>query len=429
MPAHLTIQMGAPSTSASPAAGLASGTGSAANAAGSLSVKASAAAGTGTAYQSGADPTWAIDLRTAMASGITYTDTTTGVVSWTGAQLNSQIAALGNGTSATNRKRLIVSPGSTINMTGSDGIYLASKSYFELILTGVNLTLNTDGSSNLGSGIFMQSSSYVAVRGGTFQGQNPNTGTANAVVTLDEQESAAVIRYACDHIELDSITWYDLEGFGVITNSDGNTTGAAWPQYVWVHDCYIEGGEMGMAAVSGRYLLWEDNTIVDSSWFAFDFEPDVTEQGYEHVLIQGNTITRFGWEAIYSGAGGGHTHWLLAMNPADVALGCVMDDLTFRNNTVTEGHISGTPGPLGGGNIGGGGLLVRADKTNTKNGVYITGNVSSQARTDSGGPMSFSNVNNLTVTGNTQVTLASAPLVGYDASPTGTHTVTPNTVS
>lgn len=435
---HLTIQMGPPGTSANVAVPLASGTGTANTLGPAIKSPVGAASGTGAAYLVGADPAWAIDLRTAMASGISYTTTTTGVVSWTGAQLNSQINSVGNGTNATNRKRLVVSPGSTITLTGTDGIYLASRSYFELILTGVNITLSTDGASNTGSGLFFQSSTYVAVRGGTFQGQNPNTATAEAPRTLDEQKNAAVIRYGCDHIELDSITWYDLEGFGVITNSDGNDTGPAWPQYIWVHDCYIEGGEMGMAAVSGRYLLWEENTIAESSWFAFDFEPDVTQQGYEHVLLQRNTIDRFGWEAFYVSGDpqnkGGHTHWLLAMNPADVALGCTMSDLTFRDNIISRGHVTssdGTPDPvgLGGRNTDGGGLLVRADKTNTKTGVYITGNVSSTARTVSSGPMSFSNVNGLTVTGNTQVTLSSAPLVSYDASPSGTHTVTPNTVS
>lgn len=383
----------------------------------------------------GNDPAWAVALRTAMGpSGITYTDTTTGVVSWTGAQLNSQITSIGNGTNATNRKRLIVSPGSTITLTGTAGINLASRSYFELILTGVNIILSTDGSSNFGSGLFFQNSAYIAVRGGTFQGQNPYTATPHAADTIDEQKSGAVIRYNCDHIELDDITWLDLEGFGVITNSDGNETGPLWPQYIWVHGCYIESGEMGMAAVSGRYLLWEQNTIAESTWFAIDFEPDYPQQGYEHVLIQENVIDRYGWESFLQLPTGGHTHWALAMNPADSSLACVMDDLTFRNNTILRGHVTsadGTPYPGGyhAGNLDGGGLLVRSDKTNTKNTVVITGNTSAQARTISGGTMSFDSVNGLTVTNNQQRTVGSAALVAADGNATGVHTVTPNTVT
>lgn len=294
----------------------------------------------------------------------------------------------------------------------------------ELILTGVTVKLNTDGTSNLGSGFFIGATKYVAIRGGTVQGQNPSTGTAQAAQTTDEQKSGASIRYGSDHIEFDHVTFLDLQGFGMLISSDDGIGGPLWPKDIWIHHTIIEGGEMGFGVVSVRNFLSEDNQILDTTWSAYDFEPDFSTEGYENVLVQRDTIDRFGWEAFI----GAHTHWLLAMNPADSALGASMKNLTFRNNHVIRGHVIGA-----GGNSAGGGLLIRSTKSNVKDIVVITGNISDDARTVGGNPMPFNAARNLTITDNVQRTLAGVPL--YVHSPDGTNVpdvnivVTPNTVN
>ena len=332
--------------------------------------------------------------------------------------LNAWIKAQPNGST------LVFPSGSCYRLGGDNGIQLDGRQRLTLEGTGATLQLRTTGASNRSAAFFLQNSTDIIVRGFAVDGGNTATGTTSAAGQINERMNAAAIRSGSKRIEFDHVSWDRLRGFGPIMGTEGGST---WPDDVWIHDCFIRGGEMGIAIVAGRNVRLERNTINDSVWYAFDMEPDSStagpngEAGYGggfiNVLISDNDVTRYGWGMTMSS-------WFAAFVPQDAVVGtAVMDGLTITGNRV---HV-GAADPNNGNYDGIGGLAIRSNKANLKRNIVITDNWTADDSTWRSAVINLANVFNLTVTGNRQP-LAAGSLLS-DSGTTGTRVVSGNDVT
>jgi hypothetical protein len=326
--------------------------------------------------------------------------------------LNAWIAQQPNGST------LVFPSGSCYRLGGDAGINLANRSGLTLVGTGSTLQLRTTGASNASSAFLLQNSTHVTIRGFAIDGGNAATGTTGAWANLNEHINAAAVRAGSSFIEFDHVSWDRMRGFGVWMSSDGGTV---WPTNISIHDSFIRGAACGLCVTAGRNISFVRNTVNDSMGSFADLEPDASQStggGFPDVLISDNDVTGYGW--VQTG-----TAWYLGSVPQDTVLGtAVMDRLTVTGNRIHLGAV----GPKNGNYTGLGGLGIRADKANVKNDYVITNNWTATPNSGPGAVMFFTNVHNLTVTGNRQPIVNGAVLVS-DTGTTGTRTVSANDVS
>jgi hypothetical protein len=313
-------------------------------------------------------------------------------------------------------------PGSTLRfpsgacyrLGGDVGLQLWGRRDLTLVGTGVTLQLRTNGSTNGSSGIFIQDSTNITVRGFSVVGTNTATGTTAAETVINERINGAAIRSGNRNIVLDGISIDRIFGFGIIISDDGD---GAWPDGVTIRDSRVRGGEMGIAVTAGRNIDIIGNSIEDTVYTAIDLEPDQPQHGYQDVLISDNDVTNYGWAESM-------TSWFVAACPAD----SVVDDVTTDGLVITGNRIHKGPATGDNGNYDGlGGLGIRIDKANLKRGLTITDNWTSDNDTQSSsrGVIYLANVRDLVVTGNTQPISNGAALV-RDSGTSGTRTVSGN---
>jgi hypothetical protein len=304
--------------------------------------------------------------------------------------------------------------GACYRLGGDTGLHIRGRQGLTLNGTGVTLQLRTTGATNFSSGIFIQDSTNITVRGFSVIGSNTATGTTAAETVVDERINGALVRAGTRNIVLDGITIDRIYGFGILISDDGD---GPWPDGVTIRNSRVRGGEMGIAVTAGRNIDIIGNSIEDTVYTAIDLEPDSPQHGYEDVLISDNDITNYGWAESM-------TSWFVAACPAD----SVVDDVTTDGLVITGNRIHKGPATANNGNYDGlGGLGIRIDKANLKRGVTITNNWTSDNDTQSSsrGVMYLANVNGLVVTGNTQPIQNGAALV-RDSGTTGTRTIANN---
>ena len=405
-----------PGSGASASAGLAAATGNAAGAASSLSARPSVASATGGATLASSSsvlyPSWAQGWVATLQSafgGITYGTTYTapgtiphdGVTSSSSAFNSWLRSTVGSGTSGA-WKKAVVPSGWTIRLTGTGGIDLSSLSYIELDLTGATVQNATDDTSNLGSSLFFQDSHHIRVVGGTIDGLRTTTGQVTAGHEGgNEKRNGCVIRHNCQFLEFSGVTWDNLYAFGILINTDGGGL-SEYPRDIWIHDCTVRGGEMGIAPVSAARVLVEGCAIDDTQIIPFDMEPDITGHIVEDVLVIDNTIDTYGTGQTLSS-------WFVAMNGMG-SVQAYMRRIGVYYNTV----VSGALGPDNGNYDNLGGLGIRCtDQELEKTDIYIVGNTTEDpdSQTGSSGVMYFSYTTNLTVTGNRQPIAGTATLI------------------
>lgn len=363
----------------------------------------------------GPDPAWAVALRAAF-TGITYTDFAFPPTITTSQSLNLWLAGVPNGAGPKQHSRIIFPP--TFTLSGGNGINLADKRNLTIDGTGCALLNRCTPNSLFSYSFYLLRCTNVTVRGFSVDGNNATTATPGVVA--QEALSAAAIAAGCSFIEFSGVSWDRLYGFGPLICSN---EGTVWPSDVWLHDCTIRGGEMGVGVTAGRRLLIERNTVKDSQYTAFDLEPDASQAqggGFEDVLIQDNPVDTYGWHAASS-------NWLLATVPQPAVESiCTMNRLIFRRQNVSRGPAD----PAKNGSYPGqGGLGIRANATNIKNDYVITDNQTTHASTLVAGGgravMKLDNIHGLTVTGNRQPLSTAAPLLQLGAGNTNAVT-TPN---
>lgn len=366
-----------------------------------------------TPSQSGNDPQWSLDLKSHMTSlrNGTWSSITApfaiphdGVTSSSTA-FNNWIAGLPQGTKA------IVPSGWTLVFDGDNGLNLKGKTKLQLILTGVNIRQNTTGVSNLSSAIFIEGGTDIIVDGGTITGQMNNVGSNSSWVDVNEHINGVIMRAGSKYVEINGLSVIANRSWPIfMAGIDGS---GALADGLWVHNFTATGGESSVALVAGQNALIENSIFSNATYFAIDIEPDTTAGTVQHVLIQNNTFD--GWGLARGGTNAPDNYYFFAANPGQGTP--LMDDYIVRNNTIPRAAIGTATGQ---------GMRFHITGPVLRSNVVITGNVSNSPRTQNGGGSDFNNVNNLTVTGNTQKTVGGVPLVETDTIPSGAHIISPN---
>jgi hypothetical protein len=328
-----------------------------------------------------------------------------------GPALNSWIAKQAAGST------LRFPSGACYRLGGDQGITIKGLNRLTLDGTGATLQLRTSGASNFSTGLLIQDSTAITIKGFSIVGTNAATGTTAAETVIDEHINGAAIRSGTEDIVLDGISIDKIFGFGIIISDDGD---GPWPDGVTIRNSRVRGGEMGIAVTAGRNIDIVGNSIEDTVYTAIDLEPDQPQHGYQNVRISDNDVTNYGWAESM-------TSWFVAACPSD----SVVDDVTTDGLVITGNRIHKGPATGDNGNFDGlGGLGIRIDKANLKRGVTITNNWTSDNDTQSSsrGVIYLANVQNLVVTGNTQPISNGAALV-RDSGTSGTRTVGGNDVA
>lgn len=376
---------------------------------------------------SSTDPSWAVTLKATLASSnFTYANTYTvptgaGYTDGTacGANITAWLATKADGASSTVHNKIVFPSGYTYTFNGdgtdanSGGLIIDARNNLTFDCTGATFD-NTSPSptQNYANSIFIRDSSYIRILNPNIVQHRTNMGT-DAQAAQDNEKLQGVAVYAgCSYIEVSGATMTAIRGWPYLIAGDNFPKTLS--HHIWIHGGGRHtGAEMFFATVGGEYVILEDTgPFEDATWYAIDFEPDTYRGDVNHYLIQRNTFARWGYR------GAGHADYFLALTKNYSGPPYHnQDDVIVRDNVITAGAIHGD-----------GGLSVLCTSPHTKSNVVITGNVSSAARTNSGGGMDFDGVTNLTVTSNTQATSGHVALVDTDTNPAGVHTVTPNTV-
>lgn len=342
----------------------------------------------------GDDPQWAVDLR-AHWDAVEITATSVAPLSIphdgstsASAALQSWIASQPNGAGpqpdgTISYRRLDLTPlaGGTVRL-GTNGIDLRNRSYLQLYMPGVKFDLAGSGADNTHNWVLTGGSTDIWIIGGEIDGLNPTTGTTAA--SFNEKLNAIGIRRGSRYINVEGVRWDRLKGFGPMTSGAGS--GGA-PTDIWVHDCYVRGGEMGLAWTDGVRVLFEDLVVVDSAINAMDVEPDQADDQITDLLIKNIDVQNFGWYQAL-------TPWFWSSVPGGAGEAVTMRNITVEGCTVTNvapGHGS-HPGRMG--------LTIRADDPNPKFNYVIRNNSTTHVHQDNGPAMNFRGVDGLVVTGN-----------------------------
>jgi hypothetical protein len=356
------------------------------------------------------DPTWAAAMRTRWGDIARQAPTLAPSDALTSAKIQSWIDSQPSGTGDTGMRVLDLSSLAGTLVLNAAGIDLRGHSYTILRLPPAGLIRQTAtvGSSERQSFLFGEGSDMVWVEGQGCRVDSENPLLASPA-NIDIGRSSAHFRANGRFQRISNVRFLRQWGFGPWSSTDGGTIS---PTDVWVHDCEVEGAQMGLAVVGGKRVLMERNNVHDSIRIGCDIEPDSANDAIEDVLIQGNDFLRWGNDPAFSS-------WFFSSCPSGGAEAITMHRVTVRGNTST-----GPTNTKNGNYAGIGGLAIRADDPNPKIDFVITGNKTTtpHARTDA--VMRFVNVNNLTITGNTQP-LSSGTLV-RDTGGSGIHTITPN---
>lgn len=278
---------------------------------------------------------------------------------------------------ALNAYLLSVPDGSTIQFpvaadyTLSQGIQLSNR--HNLILDGRGTTLRVQagasGASQLASSIitghayggsFSLGATDIQIHDFVLVGNNPTPG----VFTPGTEAQANLEMTGCTRLEV-----YNITGSG------------AWGDFIfvediidgWFHACTgTNSGRNGVSVISGTRVLVESSTFTTNGYNMFDIEPNNSSQACTNITIRNNTGAT--WGNAFLGVEGSHT-------------GAPIHGAVISGNTIT-----------------GKSLLTIVDNGNTSRmtNIAFTNNTSS-AGSVAGPVLKFSHVDNVTVTGNTQV--------------------------
>ena len=207
--------------------------------------------------------------------------------------------------------------------------------------------------------------SGIQIRNFKIVGSDPTPGT----FTGGQEGQHGILVDGGTNFEIDHNTFSAAFGDGVEVNSAAS--------YVRIHDnVFTNTGRNGLSVIWGNHVEFDHNTLGNMGYMPFDVEPNTASQPSSFVSIHDNAT---GW---YSNA-------FFAVDGSST--GAALHDISVVNNTST-----------------GKSLLTVVVGPGRKQNITFSGN---RSTVSSGGPvLRFTNVDGLTVSGNSQ-SLSSGALV------------------
>jgi hypothetical protein len=207
--------------------------------------------------------------------------------------------------------------------------------------------------------------SGIAVRNFNLVGSDPTPGT----FTGGQEGQHGILVDGGTTFEIDHNTFSAAFGDGVEVNSGAS--------YVHIHDnTFTNTGRNGLSVIWGNHVEFDHNTLGHMGYMPFDVEPNTSSQPSSYIAIHDNATGY--WSNAFFAVDGSST-------------GAAIHDISVTNNTST-----------------GKSLLTVVMGPARKQNVTFSGNRSTSS---AGGPvLRFTNVDGLTVTGNSQP-LSSGALV------------------
>ena len=245
--------------------------------------------------------------------------------------------------------------------------------------SGATIIRRGSGTSGFNATLFFENCDDIQFCGWTIDGENTSigvTGSGGQLVTglPYENVSALQIRAGCNSIRFHDNRIVRWRGFAILENNLGS--GSVSPTGTKLYRNYIEGGEMGISPVdTNGHESWH-NIIAYTALIAYDLEGESTTNQIANVNIHHNIFDKWGISDWYQ------TCWWIAANSASNALTKHVDTITITDNYVKEGQRRGA---LTNGASGKGGLAIRANKTNPKDGWVISRNYTDWADEQSSG--------------------------------------------
>lgn len=248
-----------------------------------------------------------------------------------------------------------------------------------LIIDGGGVTLHNVSDANAGGAANSYASSFfwwswsetqpsdIWIRNFVASGASPSPG-----VFQTGEHAAFVYMNGGTHIEISGITASGLFGDFVTTHVWDTPGPAHGSEYVWVHDNVItNAGRHYISVLSGRHILFEQNTGGTTGYGCFDIEPESSSTDVLDVIFRNNTFTSYGFNSWVSING--------------INANKDVDDIVIQGNHITNKALR---------------LAATFATANRVQRLSIIGNTSGVSA--AGPQMTIAHVDTLTVTGNSQ---------------------------
>jgi hypothetical protein len=221
----------------------------------------------------------------------------------------------------------------------------------------------------------------TTIRDFVMVGNNSQAGTSDACCTRENNHAIAVLSATDTLIEGMDIrrTWGDCLYISRVA-------GGTWADGVTFRDstCQLS-GRHGVGIIAASQVRIVNNVFDEIGFDVIDLEPNQSSEGASDVVVRGNTIGSYAISSEWDG-------WLMAAcGPKD--LGAVIRDVTVTGNTI-EGNLAGWSGRTKALHF-----KICGERGPRLN-FTVTDNVA-QSAVD-GPAMTFTEVDGVTVSGNTQ---------------------------